>query len=656
LNGTCAAPCVAGTAECDNDAATQCETNIKTDPAHCGDCDTSCTLDHAESACAGGYCKVDSCKAPYEDCDGNAGDGCEKNLSTDPDNCGACGKKCSTHNGTPACANASCTFTCNEGFDDCDKEPGNGCEASTSTDVANCGGCGHACVARAGETPYCQNGQCGSTSCAEGTGNCNGSPADGCEADFSSDVNNCGKCGAQCSVENGTAACVDGHCVVKGCNGGFGNCDASTADGGYANGCETNVDSSLDHCGKCGAACSADNATAQCSEGKCQVKTCTAPYQDCDGDGLDCETNIQTSATNCGGCGSHGIDCSSVFPNGLGTCSGASCQLAGCAPNFGNCDNNLVNGCETDVRSDVQHCGDCRVSCKTTNASGTACTTGTCRPSCNPGFGACTDASLGCTDRLDTPAHCGSCTNSCTSSAPFCVSGQCVPQLTIELLDSDTVASTGPSGSNSLSLTHALRSDTGQYRLVVLGLATLAPNLAAAQAATVKYGDTQMTRLGTVGTAPAYTSIFYLTDAQLPSIAGSSSRSQSVVVSSNVSGQTIRFIANVIELRGVDQANPFDYTQPLTSTGCTAVKSGSIQSGSGDYVYSIAAFEWGSVGSATGGLTRTMALDASYQNLNGEAGYMGPVGAGSHTVGYATGDGCNHSAQYLLSIQPAKKP
>jgi hypothetical protein len=49
-------------------------------------------------------------------------------------------------NGTPVCANSSCSIkTCNAGFADCDQAAANGCEISLNTDVLNCGACNRAC-------------------------------------------------------------------------------------------------------------------------------------------------------------------------------------------------------------------------------------------------------------------------------------------------------------------------------------------------------------------------------------------------------------------------------------------------------------------------------------------------------------------------------
>ncbi|MDW8247053.1 MAG: hypothetical protein RMJ84_10790, partial [Sandaracinaceae bacterium] len=54
------------------------------------------------------------------------------------------------------CEQGSCRFRCEEGFVDCNGNPGDGCEAELARDDANCGMCGSSC--RDGE--HCVDGQC----------------------------------------------------------------------------------------------------------------------------------------------------------------------------------------------------------------------------------------------------------------------------------------------------------------------------------------------------------------------------------------------------------------------------------------------------------------------------------------------------------------
>lgn len=83
----------------------------------------------------------------------------------------------------------------------------------------------------------------------------------------------------ECGGPNASGGtCVDGVCTGVSCDPGWGDCD-----GDPSTGCEAAL-TSADHCGNCGAPCTAgDNATADCSTGTCE-RTCDSPYENCDGD------------------------------------------------------------------------------------------------------------------------------------------------------------------------------------------------------------------------------------------------------------------------------------------------------------------------------------------------------------------------------------
>lgn len=55
----------------------------------------SCTVANGTGACVtGGICIVAGCSAPFDDCDGTYGNGCEVNTTSDADHCSACGMAC----------------------------------------------------------------------------------------------------------------------------------------------------------------------------------------------------------------------------------------------------------------------------------------------------------------------------------------------------------------------------------------------------------------------------------------------------------------------------------------------------------------------------------------------------------------------------------
>jgi hypothetical protein len=55
---------------------------------------TACSLDNAAGVCTGGVCGSPTCASGFGNCDGNAANGCEDNVSGDVNNCGACGNVC----------------------------------------------------------------------------------------------------------------------------------------------------------------------------------------------------------------------------------------------------------------------------------------------------------------------------------------------------------------------------------------------------------------------------------------------------------------------------------------------------------------------------------------------------------------------------------
>ena len=424
----CTSACPAGFAECDLDYEVQCETNPNTDANHCGECGNACALAHATALCNLGQCAIDQCEAPYENCDADQDTGCETNVTADPAHCGACGKECPDVNGTPDCVNSKCRIDCDEGFDNCDDAVANGCETKSSFDTQNCGRCKYVCErGEDDEEPWCKAGECGSTACPEGRGDCDG---DGdCDYDLTSDPDSCNTCGTPCVVANGTPSCTDRVCGIEKCDDGYDNCDAGDEDGGYANGCETNTDDDVNNCGGCGIVCEIENATAKCQNGRCVVDTCERPYANCDDDRTDCETNTDTSRANCGTCG---IDCNDdeVLANATGQCSAGVCKVLECDDGYADCTS--ANGCETQLASSEANCGMCGIECVDRGGTNT-CSLGSCQLTCSGTYLDCDDnVPNGCeVDGDSDPAHCGSCNVACLTPegtrSNVCTGGVCFP-------------------------------------------------------------------------------------------------------------------------------------------------------------------------------------------------------------------------------------
>jgi hypothetical protein len=449
--GACAGgTCTAGYGDCDSDATNGCETNLGESPQHCSMCGRSCVVGaNATARCESMACRT-TCDPGYGDCDGNAGNGCESQLSTSSAHCGSCGRACANAaNATGVCLAGACGLTCAAGFADCDGNAANGCEVNTQTSISHCGACGAVC-ARNNAVVACMAGVCGITGCATGSGNCDSNPANGCETntrldsvncgtcgracvgtqvcangacqatcatgstlcsgacvDTATNPANCGSCGRACALTNATAGCAAGACTLASCNAGFGNCDGSAA-----NGCEVNTNTDARNCGGCGEVCNSTNGTASCLAGQCRI-ACAAGFADCNADPDDgCETNLRTSVANCGACGQA---CS--VANGTATCLSGACAVGACAREYANCDGSAANGCEVNTSRDVSNCGACGAAC----LRGQFCSGSVCQLSCGIGLTACSGA---CVNLLTDEANCGSCGRRCAVGLT-CLSGAC---------------------------------------------------------------------------------------------------------------------------------------------------------------------------------------------------------------------------------------
>jgi hypothetical protein len=146
------------------DAGGTCTASVSTDVNNCGACGHVCPhLPGTEARCAMGACAY-QCEVGYTDCNHDLGarssDGCEADLSTDPLHCGRCSDSCTgtRANASPACQDSRCSFACNAGFLDCNADlpsaSGNGCEVDGRSDMSNCGECGNTC------TMSCSSGMC----------------------------------------------------------------------------------------------------------------------------------------------------------------------------------------------------------------------------------------------------------------------------------------------------------------------------------------------------------------------------------------------------------------------------------------------------------------------------------------------------------------
>ena len=438
-SGRCEFACNAGFADCDGNPDNGCEVELATDRSNCGACSTVCNPPNAVPACAMGRCAVTSCAAGFGDCDGNPTNGCEVDVNTAVSHCGMCGNACpSRPNAFPGCLGGRCVTSCVMGFQDCDGAVDNGCEVDVRSDRANCGACGRSC-APPHATGACGAGRCTVMACEDGWADCDGDASNGCEVNTRSDASNCAGCGMRCSTSNGVPACMGGRCDIAACSAGFADCDAT-----IANGCETNLATSALNCGACGTVCALPNATASCGAGRCAIASCNAGFADCNGNPADgCEINLDTSTSHCGRCGNL-----CTFPGSSAACERGTCRLASCGAGLGDCDGNSANGCEVTLATDARNCGACGLACAVTNGAA-GCAAGRCTvASCNAGFADCNGTPAdGCEVNTRSDAsNCAACGTRCTlaNATPACVSARCdIAACNAGFADCDAVASNG---------------------------------------------------------------------------------------------------------------------------------------------------------------------------------------------------------------------
>jgi Cys-rich repeat protein len=409
-------PCPAGRTCCGGACV-----DTLTNRGHCGACGAACALANAAPACRDGRCAVGTCMDPYGDCDGLVSNGCETDLRG-VNNCGACDRACPVRPGaTTACdpAARACVTRCNGGFEDCNLNPLDGCEASPATDVRHCGGCGRECRL-ANATSACADGRCAVAACAPGWGDCDGNPANGCEVGLDASIAHCGMCGRVCPARPGaTPSCAAGACRSA-CAPDRGDCNGRAEDG-----CETETRVDLLHCGGCGLVCRPANATGQCLSGSCEIAACDRGFLDCDGSAVNgCEADLATSPRNCGACG-------------RACAAGQACALGACVADCGSL-TRCGSSC-TDLRADDRNCGACGRAC----GADEACAGGACAPACRPPQALCSGR---CVLTASDRSNCGACGRACPAAAnatPTCTAGACGFACLAGFSDCDGVAANG---------------------------------------------------------------------------------------------------------------------------------------------------------------------------------------------------------------------
>jgi len=315
-------------ADCDNDDL-DCETQLNT-ANDCGACGNECDFPFAAGLCSGSpgnrSCIIQQCvPVEHENCDGQLGTGCEADTRSDALHCNGCGNDCTSGPQVQggSCIDSACSYSCAPNYRDCTGALG--CETNLLA-AGSCGDCGNDCFALAEVTsatclPGGGNPVCNITTCDGGYGDCNGDPGDGCEAPTSSSETHCGACSGDpghqpCANLTGVddSTCNAGLCVINDCTGNLVDCNGVSADGcewdpgvdGMC--CDPNLDDDSDGSDNCADGCPTD--PAKVAPGICG---CFVADTDSDGDGSancieDCDNDPGKTVPGTCGCGTPDVD------------------------------------------------------------------------------------------------------------------------------------------------------------------------------------------------------------------------------------------------------------------------------------------------------------------------------------------------------------
>lgn len=162
--------CLTGFDNCDGQAANGCETSLGL-KSSCGSCATSCQVPTPLCAVTAGVAAcVAACPVDTKECSGACVDTRES-----LDNCGDCGIKCQRQAAIATCQAGACKYVCQPGTHAC----GNVC--ASDIDPKTCGpSCTDCPATKPNTTPTCISGSCGIT-CMKGFLDCDGDPSNGCE-------------------------------------------------------------------------------------------------------------------------------------------------------------------------------------------------------------------------------------------------------------------------------------------------------------------------------------------------------------------------------------------------------------------------------------------------------------------------------------------
>lgn len=130
-----------------------------------------------------------------------------------------------TYNGGCVSEDAEWDFLCSTpDFGRCEDAPAN------AFGRYRCFGWGDACPMPPDAINLCPSSVCSYT-CNPGYDDCNGAAGDGCEVELATDVDHCSRCGNACSLAHATPLCSGGTCRVSTCDARFFDVNGADSDG-----------------------------------------------------------------------------------------------------------------------------------------------------------------------------------------------------------------------------------------------------------------------------------------------------------------------------------------------------------------------------------------------------------------------------------------
>ncbi|KAG0629575.1 hypothetical protein M758_1G113900 [Ceratodon purpureus] len=135
----------------------------------------------------------------------------------------------------------------------------------------------------------------------------------------------------------------------------------------------------VDNCGKCKHKCprAPPHSERTCKQGKCGSK-CKRGWKDCDHNKANgCEVDVKTDVNNCGLCGNVcPVPLTNQYGTGAATCTNGVCgSTLTCTAGNADCDGDPSNGCEIDlvgINAGNENCGSCGFVCPRPPANATA--------------------------------------------------------------------------------------------------------------------------------------------------------------------------------------------------------------------------------------------------------------------------------------------